>query len=365
MKSRITLIPGDGIGPDVVAEGVKSLDAVAAKFGHSFEYQEALMGGCAIDKTGNPLPDEELAKCIDADAVLLGAVGGPKWDNPTAPVRPEGGLLRLRAGMQTFANIRPVKPHPLVRDAAPVKASVLEGTDFIVVRELTGGIYFGQPSGRSIGEHGRQAVDTCAYNEEEIRRIVRVGLDLARGRRKKLTSADKANVMSTSRLWREVATETAKEYPDVEIEHVLADALSMYMMLRPSTFDVIVADNLFGDILTDEAAVLAGSMGMMPSASLGAAEPGKAGRRGLYEPIHGSAPDIAGQDKANPIATILSAALLLRYSLGLEAEARAVEAAVDAALAGGARTVDLAKPGETVLGTKAMGDRIAAEIAKA
>jgi 3-isopropylmalate dehydrogenase len=359
------LIPGDGIGPDVVAEAVKTLDAVASKFGHSFEYQEAMMGGCAIDAFGDPLPDAELAKCLDADAVLLGAVGGPKWDNPTAPVRPEGGLLKLRAGMQTFANIRPVKPHPLVRDAAPIKPEILEGTDFIVIRELTGGIYFGKPSGRSLGPNGREAVDTCAYTEEEVRRVVRVGFEMARGRRKKLTSADKANVMSSSRLWREIATETATEYPDVQLEHVLADALSMYLMLRPSTFDVIVADNLFGDILTDEAAVLAGSMGMMPSASLGAVEEGKVGRRGLYEPIHGSAPDIAGQDKANPIATILSAAMLLRYSLGCEAEAKAVEAAVDNALAGGARTGDLAKGGETVLGTKAMGDRIADEIKNA
>ncbi|MCS7002518.1 MAG: 3-isopropylmalate dehydrogenase, partial [Dehalococcoidia bacterium] len=273
--------------------------------------------------------------------------------------------LALRAAMGVFANIRPVKPHPLTIDASPLKPSVLANVDLVVIRELIGGVYFGKPSGRSVGEAGREAVDTCRYTEPEIARILRVGFELARGRRKKLTSVDKANVMSSSRLWREIAIEVAADYPDVTLEHVLVDACAMYLIQRPATFDVIVTENLFGDILTDEAAVLAGSMGMMPSASLGAALEGRTGRRGLYEPIHGSAPDIAGQGVANPIATILSAALLLRHSLGLETEARAIEQAVDAALADGARTRDLAKPGEPTLSTAAMGDRIAAAIAAA
>ncbi|MCL6648047.1 MAG: 3-isopropylmalate dehydrogenase [Chloroflexi bacterium] len=364
MRATIALLPGDGIGPDVVREAVKALDAIAQRFGHQFEYRQALIGGCALDATGNSFPPETEQTVLAADAVLLGAVGGPKWDDPRAADRPERGLLALRKTLGVFANLRPVRPHPVVRDTTPLKPELVEGVDFVVIRELLGGLYFGQPSERRMGPAGREAVDTMFYSEPEIRRVLRLGFELARSRRKKLTSVDKANILATSRLWRELANELASEYPEVQLEHVLVDAAAMYLIQRPASFDVIVTENMFGDILTDEAAVLAGSMGMMPSASL--AEPTNGGvRRGLYEPIHGSAPDIAGQEKANPIATIQSAALLLRYSLGLEAEARTIETAIDEVLAAGARTADLARPGEPVIGTKAMGDRIAAAIIRA
>jgi 3-isopropylmalate dehydrogenase len=364
VKASIALLPGDGIGPDVVTQAVSALDAVALRFGHTFEYRTALLGGCALDETGNSFPPETERTVLAADAVLLGAVGGPKWDDPKAVDRPERGLLALRKALGVFANIRPVKPHPIVRDATPLKPHLMEGVDLIVIRELLGGLYFGQPSERRVGQAGREAVDTMVYTEPEIVRILRVGFELARSRKKRLTSVDKANILSTSRLWRELATEVAADYPDVTVEHILVDAAAMYLIQRPASFDVIVTENMFGDILTDEASVLAGSMGMMPSASLGDLSEGGF-RRGLYEPIHGSAPDIAGQNKANPIATIQSAALLLRYSLGLEAEARAIEDAVDEVLAAGARTADLAKPGEPVIGTDAMGERIADAIIRA
>lgn len=364
MRATIALLPGDGIGPDVVGQAVAALEAVATRFGHQFDYRTALIGGCALDETGNSFPPETERIVLAADAVLLGAVGGPKWDDPKAADRPERGLLALRKALGVFANIRPVRPHPVVRDATPLKPTLLEGVDFIVIRELLGGLYFGQPSERRVGPSGREAVDTMAYTEPEIVRILRVGFELAQARKKRLTSVDKANILSTSRLWRELASEVAADYPDVRLEHVLVDAAAMYLIQRPGSFDVIVTENMFGDILTDEASVLAGSMGMMPSASLGDRTEGGF-RRGLYEPIHGSAPDIAGQNKANPIATILSAALLLRYSFGLEAEARAIEDAVDAALAAGARTADLARPGEPVIGTDAMGARIAEAIIRA
>jgi 3-isopropylmalate dehydrogenase len=350
MQATITLLPGDGIGPEVVAEGRKVLEAVAARFGHTFTFTEALAGGIAIDETGNPLPDESLAACRASDAVLLGAVGGPKWSDPRAAVRPEQGLLRLRKELGLFANLRPVKVVPALASASTLRPDVLAGVDMVIVRELTGGLYFGQPQGRCDDAQGRAAVDTLRYSEVEIERLMRVAFDLARQRRRKVTSVDKANVLASSRLWREVAHEVARDYPDVTCEDVLVDACSMYLIRRPADFDVIATENMFGDILSDEAAMLAGSMGMLPSASLGSSSPG------LYEPIHGSAPDIAGRGIANPLATILSAAMLLRSSLGLASEAAAVERAVEAVLAAGHRTADLAAPGQPAVGTRAMGD---------
>jgi 3-isopropylmalate dehydrogenase len=352
MQATITLLPGDGIGPEVVAEGRKVLEAVAARFGHTFTFTEALAGGIAIDETGNPLPDESLAACRASHAVLLGAVGGPKWSDPRAAVRPEQGLLRLRKELSLFANLRPVKVVPALASASTLRPDVLAGVDMVIVRELTGGLYFGRPQGRCDDAQGRAAVDTMRYSEVEIERLMRVAFDLARQRRRKVTSVDKANVLASSRLWREVAHEVARDYPDVTCEDVLVDACSMYLIRRPADFDVIATENMFGDILSDEAAMLAGSMGMLPSASLGSSSPG------LYEPIHGSAPDIAGQGIANPLATILSAAMLLRSSLGLASEAAAVEQAVEAVLAAGHRTADLAVPGQPTVGTRAMGDLV-------
>lgn len=356
MQAKITLLPGDGIGPEVVAEGVKILQAVAAEFGHTFEFTEALIGGIAIDETGNPLPDETLAACRASDAVLLGAVGGPKWSDPRAPVRPEQGLLGLRGGLGLFANVRPVKVYPALVGASTLKPEVIADVDMIILRELTGGLYFGKPQGQSGEKPNRSGVDTMIYTEAEVARLMRLAFELARGRRKKVTSVDKANVLASSRLWRTVAHEVAAEYPDVEIEDILVDACSMYLIRRPADFDVIATENMFGDILSDEAAMLAGSMGMLPSASLGA------GKFGLYEPIHGSAPDIAGQGIANPLATILSCAMLLRWSLGQTAEADAVEAAVDATLADGYRCGDIRTPGCKLVGTAAMGDQVAARM---
>jgi 3-isopropylmalate dehydrogenase len=357
MYATITLLPGDGIGPEVVAEGRRVLEAVAAQFGHTFTFTEALIGGIAIDETGDPLPDESLAACHASEAVLLGAVGGPKWSDPRAAVRPEQGLLRLRKELGLFANLRPVKVVPALAAASPLKPEVVAGVDLIIVRELTGGLYFGQPQGRCDDEHGRAAVDTLRYSEAEIERLMRVAFELARGRRKKLTSVDKANVLASSRLWREVAHEVARDYPDVACEDLLVDACAMHLIRRPADFDVIATENMFGDILSDEASMLAGSLGMLPSASLGSGAPG------LYEPIHGSAPDIAGKGIANPLATILSAAMLLRSSLGLPGEAAAVEGAVEAVLASGQRTADLAAPGQPTLSTQAMGDLVVAALA--
>lgn len=357
MKARITLLPGDGIGPEVVAEGRKALEAVASRFRHTFTFVEALAGGIAIDETGVPLPNESLAACRAGDAVLLGAVGGPKWSDPRAPVRPEQGLLRLRKELGLFANLRPVKVVPALVGTSPLKPEVVAGVDLIIVRELTGGLYFGQPQGRRDDENGRAAVDTLTYTEAEIRRLMRVAFELARGRRKKVTSVDKANVLASSRLWREVAHEVARDYPDVECEDLLVDACAMHLIRRPADFDVIATENMFGDILSDEASMLAGSLGMLPSASLGD------GSSGLYEPIHGSAPDIAGRGIANPLATILSAAMLLRTSLGLEDEGAAIERAVEAVLAAGQRTADLAAPGQAAVSTRTMGDLVAAAIA--
>jgi 3-isopropylmalate dehydrogenase len=352
VEAKIAVLPGDGIGVEVVAEGVKVLRAVAEKFGHSFAMSEGLVGGCAIDQTGSPLPDETLALCRNSDAVLLGAVGGPRWSDPGAAVRPEQGLLRLRKELGLFANLRPVKLFPELRGASPLKPEVVAGVDLIIVRELTGGLYFGQPQGRRGSPPHREAVDTLFYTEEEIARLLRVAFELARGRRRHVTSVDKANVLASSRLWREVAHEVAEEYPDVTCEDMLVDACAMHLIRRPASFDIVATENMFGDILSDEASMLAGSMGMLPSASL--AE----GRFGLYEPIHGSAPDIAGQGTANPLATILSCAMLLRWSLGLSAEAEAVERAVERAIAAGYRTADIREEGKKHVGTAEMGDLV-------
>jgi len=350
MKANIAVLPGDGIGAEVTSEAIKVLQVIAERAGHDLRFATALVGGAAIDAVGSPLPEETLALCKRSDAVLFGAVGGPKWDDPTATVRPEQGLLGLRKGLGLFANLRPVRPNPELVDASTIKPEVLAGTDLLVVRELTGGIYFGERGRR---DDGNTAYDTMIYSRGEIQRVLRMAFDLARRRRKHVTSVDKANVLESSRLWRETALQVAGDYPDVTFENLLVDACAMHLIRRPSSFDVIVTGNMFGDILTDEASMLAGSMGMLPSASL--AE----GRFGLYEPIHGSAPDIAGKGLANPLAAILSAALLLRYSLVLDSEARTVESAVDRALADGHRTADIATAHATPLSTTEMGDLIA------
>lgn len=336
MQAKIATLPGDGIGPEVLAEGVRALQVIARIYGHSFQFTEGQFGGCAIDATGDPFPGATKQICRDAQAVLLGAVGGPKWSDPSSPVRPEQGLLGLRAEFDLFANLRPVKIYPELANSAPIRPEILHGTDMLIVRELTGGLYYGArqeaPKGPS-GEH--EAFDTMLYTAPQIRRVARVAFKAAQLRKSRLTSVDKANVLASSRLWRRVVDELALEYSDVKVEHSLVDSCAMHLILRPATFDVVLAENLFGDILSDEAAVLAGSLGMLPSASL------NEGTFGVYEPIHGSAPDIAGQSKANPCGTILSCALLLRYSLGLETEALALESAVEAAIAEGARTADL------------------------
>ncbi len=335
MDFKITLLPGDGIGPEVVSEAVRMLDVVAHKYNHTFEYRERLMGGCSIDRYGSSLTDETLADCQSADAILFGAVGGPKWDDPSAKDRPERGLLRLRKGLGVFANMRPVKVHPALMDASPLKVERLKGVDILVLRELTGGLYFGQPKMREMKDGCEHAVDTLEYYDFEVRRIVELAFKLAKSRKKKVTSVDKANVLESSRMWRQVAVQVGKENPDVQLEHALVDSTAMKLITSPASMDVLVTENMFGDILTDEASVLAGSVGMLPSASLSEAGVG------LYEPIHGSAPDIAGKGIANPVGTILSAALMLRYSLKREEEAVFIETAVDAAITKGARTVDL------------------------
>jgi 3-isopropylmalate dehydrogenase len=345
MKAAIALLPGDGIGPEVVSAAGEILSVVGETFHHQFETHEYLIGGCAIDATGSALPEETLSACQGSDAVLLGAVGGPKWDDPTATVRPEQGLLGLRKQLELFANLRPVKPHPALVQASPVQPERLAGVDLIVVRELTGGLYFGQPRMRRVVDGQTQAVDTMTYTENEIRRVAHVAFSLARNRRSKVTSVDKANVLECSRLWRQTVNETARHYPDVTLEHLLVDAAAMHLISRPATFDVMLTENLFGDILTDEASVLSGSMGNLPSASLGDIKNAHGYSRGLYEPIHGSAPDIAGKGIANPIGTILSLAMLLRHSLGLETEAQIVEQAVQEVITAGFRTADIAQTG--------------------
>ena len=355
---RILLTPGDGIGPEVIAEAIKVLGRVEKRFKHEFQFDEEAIGGAAIDKYGEALRPQAVAKAKASDAVLFGAVGGPKWDDPRANVRPEDAILGMRKQLGLFANLRPVRVHPLMLGDSTIKPEVLEGTDMVVIRELTGGLYFGRPQKRWENSRGRQAVDTLRYSEKEIARICHVAFQLARQRRKKVTSVDKANVLRTGALWREVATEVGREYPDVALDHLLVDAAAMQLLRRPASFDVMVTENMFGDILTDEAAMLAGSMGMMPSASLGRRRKDGTGM-GLYEPIHGSAPDIAGQGKANPLAMILSSAMMLRLSLGLEAEAAAIEAAVDQVIADGLRTPDIAGTGSKVVDTVKMGDAVA------
>ncbi|HEX5437257.1 MAG TPA: 3-isopropylmalate dehydrogenase [Gemmatimonadaceae bacterium] len=351
MHAIITILPGDGIGPEVAGEGARMLRAVASHWGHRFELRESLIGGAAIDATGNPLPDETIALCRKSDAVLLGAVGGPKWDDPNARVRPEQGLLGLRKALGVYANLRPVTVHPSMATASPVRAERLRGVDLLVVRELTGGIYFCDKRREQMDGGGERAVDVCTYTTDEIERVVRAAALFARSRRKLLTLVDKANVLETSRLWRSVTTRVMRdEFPDVQLEHLLVDACAMHLLSRPAHFDVIVTENMFGDILTDEASMLAGSMGLLPSASLGAPCDGSAARgahdgttrMGLYEPIHGSAPDIAGKGIANPLGAISSVAMLLRYSLGLHEEADAVEVAVAAVLDDGCVTADIA-----------------------
>ncbi len=351
MKARIVTLPGDGIGPEVVAEGVKALQAVAARYGHRFTFEEGLIGGCAIAATGSPLPEETLDACRQADAVFMGAVGDPRYDDPRSPVRPEQGLLGLRKGLGVFANLRPVKLYKQLLHASTIKPEVIADVDLLVVRELTGGIYFGQ-RGRTNTDGVEAAYDTMSYTVPEIERVLRVAFDLARKRRKKVTSVDKANVLESSRLWRETAGRVAEDYPDVEFESMYVDIAAMRLVRYPSVFDVIVTGNMFGDILTDEASMIAGSMGMLPSGAIGACKPG------LFEPIHGSAPKYAGQNVVNPIATILSAAMLLCYSLGLEDEAQAVEDAVGTVLAEGYRTRDIREEGAILVGTREMGDLI-------
>jgi len=335
LNFNITLLPGDGIGPEVVHEAVRVLDVIATKYHHTFQYKERLMGGCSIDANGTSLTDETLADCQSADAILFGAVGGPKWDDPNAKDRPERGLLRLRKGLGVFANMRPVKVHPALVDASPLKPERLKGVDILVLRELTGGLYFGQPKMREWVDGKERAVDTLEYFDFEIKRILELAFNLAKRRRKKVTSVDKANVLESSRLLRQTASLVGKEHPEITLEHQLVDSAAMKLITNPAGMDVVVTENMFGDILTDEASVLAGSMGMLPSASL--SETGI----GLYEPIHGSAPDIAGKGIANPIGTILSAALMFRYSLKREGEAQCIEKAVDDAITNGARTADI------------------------
>lgn len=335
MKANIVLLPGDGIGIEVTAAAVQVLQAIAVRYGHNFVFEEHLIGGCSIDRYGVALTDPTLASCKAADAVLLGAVGGPKWDDLKANVRPEQGLLGLRKGLGVFANLRPVRVHPSLANASPLKVEKLVGVDMLVVRELTGGLYFGQPKGRQVVDGYERAVDTLEYFDYEIRRVIDTAFRIARERRKKVSSVDKANILETSRLWRQVAIEVSASYPDVILEHILVDTASMRLIANPAGFDVVVTENMFGDILTDEASVLVGSMGLLPSASLSQDGPG------LYEPVHGSAPDIAGKGIANPVGAILSAALLLRYSLHLDQEAVDIEKAVDQAITDGNRTADL------------------------
>jgi 3-isopropylmalate dehydrogenase len=353
VKAHIVVLPGDGIGPEVTEQAIRVLEAVARRGGHTFEWREELMGGCSIDRHGTALTPETLTACQEADAVLLGAVGGPKWDDPRASVRPEQGLLGLRKGLEVFANLRPVKVHPSLVDASPLRPERLAGVDILVIRELTGGLYFGQPKGREKRDGRERAVDTLVYEDFEVRRVVEMAFALAKPRRGKVASVDKANVLESSRLWRQIATEIGAANPGVALEHVLVDTAAMRLVTNPAGFDVLVTENMFGDILTDEAAVLAGSMGMLPSASLGST------KRGLYEPIHGSAPDIAGKGIANPVGTILSGAMLLRHSLSLDSEAKAIEDAVHRAISEGARTKDLGGS----LSTQQMADEILKRVA--
>jgi 3-isopropylmalate dehydrogenase len=356
MAYKILALKGDGIGPEVVGEALQVLRVVARNAALDLEFKEAPVGGHALDQFGTPLPDDVLKQAQDSDAILLGAVGGPKWDNPQADKRPEQALLALRKTLGLFANVRPVKTVKELMPASPLRPEVVNGVDLVVVRELTGGIYYGKPSERRRNGDTREAVDTLFYSEEEITRVLRYGFELAQQRRKRLTSVDKANILASSRLWREIAGELAAQYKDVAFDNQLVDSMAMHLIRRPRDFDVVVTENMFGDILTDEASVLVGSMGLLPSASLGDELNSAGCRVGLFEPIHGSAPDIAGRDEANPLAAILSAAMLLEHSLGMRAEAEGIERAVEGVVREGYRTRDLAGgPGTKMVGCKAMG----------
>jgi 3-isopropylmalate dehydrogenase len=357
-SAKIVVFPGDGIGLEVTRQAQCVATLCAERYGLELNWIEGCIGGAAIDRSGNPLPDESLALAASADAVFLGAVGGPKWDDPRSRVRPEQALLGLRRGLELFGNLRPIAVSPLLRTATPIKAEFLDGVDILFVRELTGGVYFGQPSERRVTSSGRDAVDTVVYSEKEIVRVVRLGFELARARRGRLSSVDKANILATSRLWREIVHEIAREFPEVACSDVLVDAMAMHLIRRPRDFDVVVTENMFGDILTDEASVLAGSLGMLPSASLGDRLNSIGGRLALYEPVHGSAPDIAGKDLANPLGAILSVAMMFRHSLLAAEAARAIETAVDHVLAQGLRTADVQQEGCQAVGCCEMGEAV-------
>ena len=364
MKISIAVLPGDGIGPEVITESIKVLEAIGNRFGHDFQIKSGRVGGNAIDDYGTPLPQETIDTCNDSDAILFGAVGGPKWDDPNVDVRPEDGILAIRKSLGLFANLRPVKVYPSLINASPLKPEILKGVDMMVLRELTGGLYFGKPKKRWNTSRGRRGIDTLKYTEAEIVRILKVGFELAMERHKKLTSVDKQNVLESSRLWREIAVEVGRGYPEVELDHILVDNAAMQLIRNPSDFDVIVSENTFGDILSDEASVLSGSMGMLPSASLSSL-PGNSGtssKVSLYEPIHGSAPDIAGKGIANPIGSILSTAMMLRLSFGMHKEADSIEKSIDAALSEGYRTADISSDGGNQVNTTIMGDVIAGAI---
>ncbi|MBA2454419.1 MAG: 3-isopropylmalate dehydrogenase [Chloroflexia bacterium] len=365
---HILCLPGDGVGPEVIHEARQTLDLIASSRPVEFVWSEAAFGGAAIDAHGVPLRDEDADLAANSDSVLLGAVGGPKWENVAPEIRPEAGLLGLRQRLGLFANLRPIKVLEALVDASPMKAEIVRGTDLLIVRELTGGIYFGKPSEQMETSEGRSAVDTLVYSEIEIQRLIDLGFELAKGRRNKVTSVDKANVMASSRLWRTIANEVAERHPDTQLEHALVDSCAMRLLLRPTDYDVMVMENMFGDILSDEAAVLAGSLGMLPSASLSGRKPIREGTSavqfGMYEPIHGSAPDIAGQNKANPCGAILSAAMMLRISFGLDGEANAIESAINATLEDGIRTADLPLPGSQPVGTTEFGDKVRAHLGR-
>lgn len=354
-RFKIAVMEGDGIGPEIVAEGIKVLDEVAKRFNHEFEYEKVYVGGCAIDRFGEPLPKSEVDKILKCDALFFGAVGGPKWDNLPQDKKPEAGLLGIRKALGAFANLRPAKVFEELIDASTLKPEVIRGIDILVVRELTGGIYFGEPRGIFEENGVKKAVNTMVYTELEVERIVRLAFDLARQRRRKLTSVDKANVLDVSQFWRDIVNRVAKDYPDVEYNHLLVDNAAMQLVRDPKQFDVIVTGNIFGDILSDEASMLTGSIGMLPSASIG-------GRVGMFEPIHGSAPDIAGKGIANPIAQIESAAMMLKYGLKLDEEAEVIEKAVDLVLKMGYRTPDIMSEGKKRVNTQQMGDLIAKAI---
>ena len=355
MKKRIAVLPGDGIGKEVSESAILVLKNIAERYGHEFEFENGLVGGCAIDECGTPLPDETIDLCKNSDAILLGAVGGPKWDHLPGDQRPEKGLLGLRKSLDLFANLRPVKVFSSLARASTLKLDVVKDVDLLIVRELTGGLYVGKPSER-LGEHGDAVVDTLHYTRDEMVRIIEKGFELARVRRGKLTSVDKANVLESSRMWREIVEESAAKYRDVQVEHRLVDDMAMQLIRNPKQFDVVVTENLFGDILSDEASMLTGSLGMLPSASLSGKGPG------LFEPVHGSAPDIAGQNRANPLAMILSAAMMLKYAFRLDEEASAVEAAVEAVLNEGYRTADIAEDGLRHVSTSEMTENVISKL---